>query len=84
MKLKAYIEEQGLSVAEAARQLKKKQQTVDLWAKGLRIPRKDEMPDIYAWSGGKVQPNDFYSLPVEDARANGHDPHHPVLSEAAA
>ncbi|MDI1227374.1 MAG: hypothetical protein PSY14_06805 [bacterium] len=83
MKLQAYIDAKGITVAEAARQLKKSQQTVDLWAKEQRIPRKSEMTGIYRWSNGEVQPNDFYPLTAEDDRANGLDPH-PVLAGAAA
>jgi hypothetical protein len=32
------------------------------WCRGVRIPRKDEMEQIYKISKGKVTPNDFYNL----------------------
>ena len=83
MKLKAYIDDVlKISVAEAARQLKKRQQSVHLWYTGERIPRKGEMAGIVNWSNGAVQPNDFYDL-TEGARANGHDLK-PQAQEAAA
>jgi len=73
MKLKAFIEMRGISVVSAAGELKKPQQTVHLWVSSARIPRKAEMQDIYLWSGGMVEPNDFYDLPkIDDGRANGH------------
>lgn len=84
MKLKEHIDLQGLTIAETARQLNKRQQTVHLWVNQQRIPRHDEIIDIYRWSKGVVQPNDFYDLPdlEEEARANG--PISQQIHEAAA
>lgn len=84
MKLMTHIENLGINITEAARQMKKPQQRVHLWATDQRIPRKSEMRDIYVWSNGVVEPNDFYDLPdLDQIRANGHD-HHLVDSQAAA
>lgn len=32
------------------------------WISGERIPRKEQMEKIFEVTGGKVSPNDFYSI----------------------
>tara|TARA_R110000823_G_scaffold277136_1_gene395677 strand:- start:230 stop:427 length:198 start_codon:yes stop_codon:yes gene_type:complete len=60
MKLHTYIEQQGITLAVAASALGVTRQAVNLWVKGKRIPRPEQMARIQMWTGGEVKPQDFY------------------------
>lgn len=74
MKLADYLllrDETQAAFGERLRE-KRPQSTIQKWASGKRMPRKDELADIYEASGGLVTPNDFCDLPelsAEDAQA---------------
>lgn len=72
MKLQEYLNGIGLSHTAAAAEMEFSRAAVSNWCSGARIPRQDEMRAIYLWSGGLVQPNDFYDLP--DLPPIGDDP----------
>ena len=62
MKLKDYIEKNGLSVQKFADSIGVDRTTVLRYFYG-RKPNEDTMLKIYKITNGKIQPNDFYSLP---------------------
>lgn len=62
MKLKDYLEHKNIKVADAAKALGVSSYCIGLWARGERMPRPAQMGDIFQWSGGAVEPNDFYDL----------------------
>lgn len=92
MKLKDYISMIGITPAEASRSLSKARgivvspQVMYLWCAGERIPRPDNMRDIYIWSQGAVTPGDFYDLPALAAGdcCNSPMPTPDIQSEVAA
>jgi len=61
VKLFAFTKAQNKTKSEAASELGLKPQVFGRY--GSRVPRKKIVERIYAWSGGRVQPNDFYDLP---------------------
>lgn len=65
MDLKSYLETKKMRVAEFARQIGVRQCVARRWALGEAIPNKDSMQKIYEWSGGSVEPNDFYNVGEE-------------------
>tara|TARA_R110000796_G_C14355655_1_gene412171 strand:- start:420 stop:617 length:198 start_codon:yes stop_codon:yes gene_type:complete len=60
MELNTYIKGKGLALASAATALGVTRQAIDLWIKGKRIPRPEQMARIQMWTGGEVKPQDFY------------------------
>ena len=71
-----YCHAQGISIAEAARQLGEPYKHVRHWAakvgtSDFRRPRDDAMPKIEAWSKGAVGPASFYPAPANGVRAGG-------------
>ena len=60
MKLKTYIEAQGLNTVSFGKLLETTSIAVSRYCNGDRIPKKDIMKRIVAITGGQVQPNDFY------------------------
>lgn len=62
MKISQYLKNNGLSLADAAEDLKVTRQAVSLWEKGQRIPKKLQMQRIFNWSNGQVTAMDFYEL----------------------
>lgn len=63
MKIRSYITEAKIKICEAADALEVSTQCLHQWISGKRVPQPEKMIAIYRWSGGKVQPNDFYELP---------------------
>lgn len=63
MKLKSWLEREGLSVAAFARRLNKPQPTVARYVNGDRMPEPDTMRDIARETANEVMPNDFYDVP---------------------
>lgn len=62
MKMINYIEKQGITMKQAAEDLNFTYEDVRRYCKGEIIPRPDKMNKIVKWSGGEVQPNDFYEV----------------------
>jgi len=62
MKLAKYIEKQALTLKQAADELELTYEDVRRYCAGIVIPRQDKMAKIVKWSGGEVQPNDFYEV----------------------
>lgn len=60
MKFKKYIEENNISIEDAASALEFSYENVRRYAAGLVIPRAKNMKKIIDWSGGMVTPNDFF------------------------
>ena len=65
MKLQQYLDEKKQTVADLARALEVQHTVALRWAKDIRIPSKENMQKIYEWSGGEVEPNDFYNVNKE-------------------
>lgn len=63
MKIRSYITETKIKICDAASALGVSTQCLHQWISGKRVPQPEKMIAIYRWSGGKVQPNDFYELP---------------------
>lgn len=62
MKLKTYINQQKKTLIQTSKELGVPYEYVRRWSLGLVIPRPEQMSKIVTWSGGEVQPNDFYDL----------------------
>ena len=62
MKLSQYLKDESITEKAFAVKTGVCQQTVDLWVRGLRIPRPGAMETIVTLTGGSVQPNDFYDI----------------------
>lgn len=62
IKLQEYLNETQQTVAILARALDVQHTVALRWANGTRIPSKENMQKIYEWSGGRVEPNDFYNI----------------------
>ena len=60
MELNTYIKGKGLALASAATALGVTRQAIDLWIKGKRIPRPEQMARIQMWTEGEVTATDFY------------------------
>lgn len=67
MTLADYLTHHDLTYAELARRLGTSRQQAERWAKGQRIPRRDEMLRIVELTDRAVMPNDFYGLSAEAA-----------------
>lgn len=61
-KFKQWIEKNNKTVADVARDLELTHCVVRTWVEGIRIPTKDNMQKIIAYTKGEVQPNDFYEV----------------------
>jgi len=62
MKLKEYIEDCKITQEQVALAVGTIQPNVSRWLSGESIPAPENMAKIVEWTGGKVQPNDFYDL----------------------
>lgn len=70
MHLRRYLANFGISVATFADTIGVTVQAVHRYVNGERIPNRDVMERIALVTGGKVQPNDFYSVPPSGACAS--------------
>jgi len=59
-KLELWIEKSGKTQEQIAADLGVTQGSVSRWCLGLAIPRPEMMAKIVEYTGGEVQPNDFY------------------------
>jgi len=62
MNLKRYLEDNSIAMSAFAHEMGVPVPTVWLWAEGKRIPRREKMIEIAAWSNYQVLPNDFYGV----------------------
>lgn len=62
MKLKEWLKLRKIRVSDMARDLKLSHAVVLRWSNDSRIPSRENMHLIFKYTGGLVQPNDFYDL----------------------
>ena len=62
MKLRTYLKSAAMTQKAFADRVGVTQQTVDLWVRNLRIPRRIPMRAIWKLTGKTVGPNDFYDI----------------------
>ena len=60
--LQTYLDKNNKTVADMARELDVLHCVALRWVNGARVPSKENMQKIYEWSGGQVEPNDFYNI----------------------
>lgn len=60
MKIEEWMQKNDKTQQEVADALGVSQCVVSLWLKGERLPRPENMQKITEYTGGEVQPNDFY------------------------
>jgi transcriptional regulator with XRE-family HTH domain len=60
MQLKEWIEKNGKTIKEVADALGVSEMNVYRYISGSNIPRPENMQKITEYTGGEVQPNDFY------------------------
>jgi transcriptional regulator with XRE-family HTH domain len=65
MDLRCYLDAHAISTAHFAADVGVSVQTIHRYLNGDRMPRREVMERIACVTGGKVQPNDFFTL--EDA-----------------
>ena len=70
-KLKAYLSENSIPVAAFADAIGVNVRTAYRYVDGERFPGREIMARICEWSGGKVQPNDFFRLPESHPTQEG-------------
>ena len=61
MTFKQWLEKENKTVADVARDLNLTHCVVRTWAETDRVPSKENMAKIIAYTNGEVQPNDFYT-----------------------
>lgn len=61
MTLSEWLKKENKRVADMARDLDIAHPVVLRWFNGTRIPTKENMAKIIAYTNGEVQPNDFYT-----------------------
>lgn len=61
MTLSEWLKKENKRVADMARDLDIAHPVVLRWFNGTRIPTKENMAKIIAYTNGEVQPNDFYA-----------------------
>ena len=59
-KLKQWLKEHNMTVAEFAKEIGVVQSCVSMWFSGERFPRPENMQKITEYTNGEVTPNDFY------------------------
>lgn len=60
MLFKDWIKKTGKTQQEVANDLGVAQGLISSWCNGERLPRPENMAKIVEYTGGEVQPNDFY------------------------
>lgn len=66
-KLRNWRRNEGLTQADAAARLGVARRTWHQWEQGIAIPGAAHMVELVSFTGGQVQPNDFYALTAIDA-----------------
>lgn len=62
MKLQDYRKQENKTQEQVADELGVAQSNIASWENGIRIPTKENMQKIIAYTNGEVQPNDFYEV----------------------
>ena len=62
MKLREYIDKEGVSLRDFAEKIHVGYYTLQRYLNGTRYPTPEVYKAIFAATAGKVQPNDFYDL----------------------
>ena len=62
MKLQDYRKQRNKTQEQVAEELGVAQSNIASWENGIRIPTKENMQKIIAYTNGEVQPNDFYEV----------------------
>ena len=65
MHLSAYMAERNLSDEQVAGAISKNRVTISRYRRGIERPSSTTIGEIFAWSDGKVTPNDWFD-PIED------------------
>ncbi|MBR3676556.1 MAG: helix-turn-helix transcriptional regulator [Alphaproteobacteria bacterium] len=68
MKLQEYLDNNKKTVADLARACEVKHTVALRWANGARIPSRENMQKIFAYTDGQVEPNDFYNINTEEEK----------------
>jgi glutamine synthetase len=74
MKIRNYLDETGLTLAEFAARVRVSGAAMSRYARGKRTPRPDVVRRIVAASGGRIQANDLFDLAAGAAGAPSPDP----------
>lgn len=59
-RLKQWLKENNITGAQFAEMLGVAQSAVSMWLTGERFPSRKNIQKIAEYTGGEVQPNDFY------------------------
>lgn len=70
MTLQEYLEKNKIGICEMAKQTGFTQPCCSMWAAGQRIPSRENMQKIFAYTNGEVTPNDFYSINENEKELN--------------
>lgn len=62
MTLQKYLEQTNKRVADLARDFNVVHCVARRWVNGEVMPSRQTIEKIYEWSGGQVEPNDFYNI----------------------
>lgn len=62
MQLKEYLLRNKIGVSEMAEKTGFSQSACSMWAANQRIPSKENMQKIFAYTNGAVTPNDFFNI----------------------
>lgn len=62
MRFSDFITQSGKTQSQVAEELGTSQANVSRWSSGESLPEATLIKKIYDWSGGEVQPNDFYEV----------------------
>lgn len=68
MKLRDWLDANGVTVPELATRINRTPEAVRRYANGERIPDREAMPLIAAETGGAVTANDFFGIEASDER----------------
>ena len=74
MKLAIYLQVNEIKQRDFAAALGVAQGQVSDWCSGRKIPSRENMQRIVAYTGGAVMPNDFYDLPCPEDNAAACSP----------
>ena len=68
IKLQEYLDNNKKTVADLARAINVPHCVALRWANGARIPSREKIQKIFAYTDGQVEPNDFYNINTEEEK----------------